>query len=54
MNETIGQPGTAIVKLRAVEGLWDEDWRIADGRPTNDAPNVPNANAGNPVVVAGI
>ncbi|RIB15351.1 hypothetical protein C2G38_2192589 [Gigaspora rosea] len=50
----LGQPGTAIVKLRAVEGPWDEDWRIAGGRPTNIAVNVPNANNGTTVVVAGI
>ncbi|CAG8724322.1 6862_t:CDS:2 [Cetraspora pellucida] len=50
INEALNQPGNAIVKLRAVEGSWDENWRIAGGRPTNNAPNAPNANAGNTVV----
>ncbi|GES89645.1 hypothetical protein GLOIN_2v1778046 [Rhizophagus clarus] len=54
LNEAVGQPGNAIVKLRAVEDAWNEDWRIAGGRPTNDPVNAPNANAGNTVVVAGI
>ena len=54
LNETVGQPGNAIVKLRAVEDAWNEDWRIAGGRPTNDPVNAPNANAGNTVVVANI
>jgi hypothetical protein len=54
INEALNQPGNAIVKLRVVEGSWDEDWRIAGGHPTNNAPNAPNANAGNTVVVAGI
>ncbi|PKY41766.1 hypothetical protein RhiirA4_455423 [Rhizophagus irregularis] len=46
------QPETAIVKLRAVEGSWDEDWRIAGGRSTNIDVNTPNANNGTTVVVA--
>ncbi|CAG8650448.1 20553_t:CDS:2 [Cetraspora pellucida] len=50
----VAQSGNAIVKLRAVEDAWNEDWRIADGCPTNDPVNAPNANAGNTVVVAGI
>jgi len=54
LNEAVGQPGNAIVKLRAVEDAWNEDWRIAGGRPTNALVNAPNANAGNTVVVAGI
>ncbi|GES92388.1 hypothetical protein GLOIN_2v1778046 [Rhizophagus clarus] len=54
LNEAVGQPGNAIVKLRAVEDAWNEDWHIAGGRPTNDPVNAPNANAGNTVVVAGI
>ncbi|GES85299.1 hypothetical protein GLOIN_2v1778046 [Rhizophagus clarus] len=54
LNEAVGQPGNAIVKLRAVEDAWNEDWRIAGGRPTNDPVNAPNANAGNTVVVADI
>jgi hypothetical protein len=54
LNEAFGQPGTAIVKLRAVEGPWDEDWRIAGGCPTNDPVNAPNANNGTTVVVTGI
>ncbi|CAB4425306.1 unnamed protein product [Rhizophagus irregularis] len=33
LNEAVGQPGNAIVKLRAVEDAWNEDWRIAGGRP---------------------
>ncbi|CAG8697027.1 8199_t:CDS:2 [Cetraspora pellucida] len=44
LNEALGQPGNAIVKLRAVEG----------SRPTNIAVNAPNANNGTTVVVAGI
>ncbi|RIA79831.1 hypothetical protein C1645_839825, partial [Glomus cerebriforme] len=44
LNEAFSQPGTAIVKLRAVENPWNEDWRIAGGRPTNIAVNAPNAN----------
>ncbi|CAI2198255.1 20016_t:CDS:1, partial [Funneliformis geosporum] len=31
LNEALGQPGNAIVKLRAVEDPWNEDWRIAGG-----------------------
>ncbi|UZO26597.1 uncharacterized protein OCT59_018811 [Rhizophagus irregularis] len=54
LNEAVGQPENAIVKLRAVEDAWNEDWRIAGGRPTNAPVNAPNANAGNTVVVAGI
>ncbi|PKY19741.1 hypothetical protein RhiirB3_432866 [Rhizophagus irregularis] len=54
LNEAFGQPGTAIVKLRAVEGPWDEDWRIAGSRPANIAVNALNANNGTTVVVAGI
>ncbi|CAB5201965.1 unnamed protein product [Rhizophagus irregularis] len=54
LNEAFGQPGTAIVKLRAVEGPWDEDWHIAGGRPTNIVVNALNANNGTTVVVAGI
>ncbi|UZO04192.1 uncharacterized protein OCT59_024583 [Rhizophagus irregularis] len=42
------------LKLRAVEGPWDEDWRIAGGRPTNLPVNLPNAGNGTTVVVAGI
>ncbi|CAG8683005.1 7441_t:CDS:2 [Cetraspora pellucida] len=45
INEALNQPGNAIVKLRAIE---------AGGRPTNNAPNAPNANVGNTVVVPGI
>ncbi|EXX67389.1 hypothetical protein RirG_114840 [Rhizophagus irregularis DAOM 197198w] len=54
LNEAFGQPGTAIVKLKAVESPWNEDWRIADGRPANIAVNALNANNGTTVVVAGI
>ncbi|GBC11098.1 hypothetical protein GLOIN_2v1778046 [Rhizophagus irregularis DAOM 181602=DAOM 197198] len=54
LNEAVGQPGNAIVKLRAVEDAWNEDWRIAGGCPTNAPVNAPNANAKNTVVVAGI
>ncbi|CAG8810648.1 13067_t:CDS:2, partial [Gigaspora margarita] len=54
LNEALSQPGTAIVKLRAVEDLWDEDWHIASSWPTNIAINVPNTNNGTIVVVAGI
>ena len=25
LNEAFGQPGTAIIKLKVVEGPWDED-----------------------------
>ena len=54
LNEAVGQPGNAIVKLRAVEDAWNEDWRIAGGRPTNAPANAPNAGNGTTVVVAGI
>src|SRR5437868_5701002 len=54
LNEALGQAGNAIVKLGAVEGPWDEDWRIAGGRPTNLSVNAPNAGNGTTVVVAGI
>ncbi|GBB91374.1 hypothetical protein RclHR1_18600003 [Rhizophagus clarus] len=54
LNEAFGQPGTAIVKLRAVESFWDEGWHIVGSRPTNIAVNVLNANNGTMVVVAGI
>src|SRR6266542_2669682 len=54
LNEIVGQPENAIVKLRAVEDAWNEDWRIAGDHPTNASVNAPNANAGNTVVVAGI
>ncbi|PKK74069.1 hypothetical protein RhiirC2_775243 [Rhizophagus irregularis] len=54
LNEALGQPGNAIVKLRAVEGSWDEDWHIVGGRPTNLPVNLPNAGNGTTVVVAGI
>ncbi|CAG8484197.1 11393_t:CDS:2 [Acaulospora morrowiae] len=43
LNEALGQPGTAIVKLRAVEGPWDEDWHVAEDRPTNTVVNLSNA-----------
>ena len=54
LNEALGQAGNAIVKLRAVEGPWDEDWRIAGGRPTNLPVNAPNAGNGTTVVVTDI
>src|SRR5207244_10104877 len=54
LNESHGQLENAIVKLRAVEDPWDEDWRIAGGRPTNLPVNAPNAGNGTTVVVAGI
>src|SRR5256884_8336544 len=54
LNEAVGQPGNAIVKLRVVEDAWNEDWRIAGGRPTNAPVNAPNASNGTTVVVAGI
>ncbi|CAG8629204.1 41541_t:CDS:2 [Gigaspora margarita] len=46
LKESLSQLENAIVKLRAVEGPWDEDWRIAGGHPTNIATNAPNANNG--------
>ncbi|CAG8755624.1 15027_t:CDS:2 [Cetraspora pellucida] len=54
LNEALGQPDNAIVKLRAVKGSWDEDWHIADSRSTNIAVNVPNANNSTIVVIASI
>ena len=54
LNEAVSQPGNAIVKLRAVEDAWNEDWRIAGGHSTNAPVNALNANARNTVVVAGI
>jgi hypothetical protein len=54
LNEAVGQPGNAIVKLRAVEDPWNEDWHIAGGRPTNLPVNLPNAGNGTTVVVTGI
>ena len=54
LNEAVGQPGNAIVKLRVVEDAWNEDWHISGGRPTNAPLNVPNAGNGTTVVVAGI
>jgi hypothetical protein len=54
LNEALNQPENAIVKLRAIEGPWDEDWRIAGGYPTNLPINLPNAGNGTTVVVAGI
>ena len=37
MNEAFGQSGTAIIKLRAVEGPWDEDWCIAGSKALNES-----------------
>ena len=54
LNEALGQPGNAIVKLRAVEDPWNEDWRVAGGRPTNLPVNAPNAGNGTTVVIAEI
>ncbi|CAG8605871.1 6391_t:CDS:2, partial [Diversispora eburnea] len=54
LREANGRAGTDIIPLRATHDPWNEDWSIADGRPTNDAVNAPNANNGTPVVVAGI
>ncbi|CAB4425136.1 unnamed protein product [Rhizophagus irregularis] len=34
--------------------VWDEDWSIADGRPTDLAVNNPNANNGGTIVAPGI
>ncbi|CAB4441483.1 unnamed protein product [Rhizophagus irregularis] len=34
--------------------VWDEDWSIADGRPTDLAVNVPNANNGGIIVAPGM
>ncbi|CAB4414621.1 unnamed protein product [Rhizophagus irregularis] len=34
--------------------VWDEDWLIADGRPTDLAVNNPNANNGGTIVAPGI
>ncbi|CAG8540833.1 12122_t:CDS:2, partial [Cetraspora pellucida] len=44
LNKALGQPGNTIVKLRAVEGSWNEDWRITGSHSTNIAVNAPNAN----------
>src|SRR5581483_2004602 len=54
LNEALGQPGNAIVKLRAVGDPWNEDWRVAGGRPTNLLVNAPNAGNGTTVVVPDI
>ncbi len=54
LNKAFGQPETAIIKLRVVEGPWDEDWCIASGHLTNIAVNASNANNGTMVIVAGI
>ena len=54
LNEALGQVGNAIVKLRAVEGPWDENWRIAGGHPANLPVNASNAGNGTTVVIAGI
>src|SRR5947207_9918065 len=54
LNEALRQPENAIVKLRAVEGSWDENWHIAGGHPTNILVNAPSAGNGTTVVVAGI
>ncbi|CAG8674021.1 10994_t:CDS:2, partial [Racocetra fulgida] len=54
LNEALGQLGTTIVKLRAVEGPWDENWHIAGSWPTNIAVNILNANNSTTVIVAGI
>src|SRR6266498_4992184 len=51
LNEALGQAGNAIVKLRAVEGLWDEDWCIVGGHPTNLPVNTSNAGNGTTVVI---
>ena len=54
LNEALGQPGNAIVKLRAVEDPWNEDWRVAGGHPTNLPVNAPNAGNGTTVIVVDI
>jgi hypothetical protein len=54
LNEVLGQPGNAIVKLRAVEDPWNEDWRVAGSHPTNLPVNAPNAGNGTTVIVADI
>ncbi len=54
LNEALGQPGNAIVKLRAVEDPWNEDWHVAGGCPTNLPVNAPNAGNGTTVIVADI
>ena len=54
LNETVGQLGNAIVKLRVVEDAWNEDWHIAGGCPTNTPVNAPNVNVRNTVIIAGI
>ena len=54
LNEAFGQPGNAIVKLKAVEGPWVENWHIAGGHSTNLPVNAPNAGNGITVIVAGI
>src|SRR6266496_3900786 len=51
LNEALGQPGNAIVKLRAVESPWDEDWHIAGA---NFSVNIPNAGNETTVVIVGI
>ncbi|CAB4418574.1 unnamed protein product [Rhizophagus irregularis] len=54
LNEAARQSGNAIIKLRAVEDPWNEDWCVAGGRPTNLSVNAPNASNGTTVVVAEI
>src|ERR1051325_4498083 len=54
VNEAAGQPENAIVKLRAVEDPWNEDWHVAGGRPTKLPVNLPNAGNGTTVVLPDI
>ncbi|CAG8470334.1 5713_t:CDS:2, partial [Diversispora eburnea] len=54
LREANGRAGTDIIPLRATYDPWNEDWSIADERPTNDAVNTHNANNSTPVVVVGI
>ncbi len=54
LNEVFGQSETAIIKLRTIEGLWNEDWYIASGHYTNIAINVSNVNNDTIVVIASI
>ena len=36
------------------ETVWEEDWSIAGGRPTDLAPNAPNAGGGGTIVAPGL
>ncbi|CAG8790271.1 15408_t:CDS:1, partial [Acaulospora morrowiae] len=55
IRNTVSADNNAIaIPLVPAHTVFDEDWSIAGGQPTDLAPNAPNANAGGNTISPGI